>query len=95
MKKIISKITGFLESLPKDRLLHFIAGALIVALCATVRGFAPFAWTAAVLAGMLKEYHDSKTGGNADVRDFAATVAGAFMMQSFVWFYLMIWLCNG
>lgn len=91
MKKIISKITGFLESLPKDRLLHFIAGALIVALCAAVRGFAPFAWTAAVLAGVLKECHDSKTGGNADVWDFAATATGAFTMQSFVWSYLIIW----
>lgn len=95
MKRIFAKIAGFLGSIPQDKLLHFIAGALIVALCATVRGFAPFAWSVAVLAGLLKEYHDSKTGGNADVRDFAATVAGAFMMQSFVWFYLMIWLCNG
>lgn len=91
MKKIISKITGFLESLPKDRLLHFIAGALITALCASVKGFEPFAWSVAVLAGLLKEYHDSKTGGNADVRDFAATAAGAFTMQSFVLFYQIIW----
>lgn len=43
MKRIFAKIAGFLGSIPQDKLLHFIAGALIVALCATVRGFAPFA----------------------------------------------------
>lgn len=91
MKRIIAKITGLLGSIPPDKLLHFIAGALIVALCAFVKGFAPYAWVAGVVAGMLKEFYDSRGNGSVEVLDFAATTAGALTMQMAVWFYLIIW----
>lgn len=91
MKSIFAKITGFLGSIPQDKLLHFIAGALIVALCAFVKGFAPYAWVAGVVAGMLKEFFDSRGNGSVEVLDFAATTAGALAMQMAVWFYLIIW----
>lgn len=91
MKRIFAKITGALGSIPQDKLLHFIAGALIVALCASVKGFAPYAWVAGVVAGMLKEFFDSRGNGSVEVLDFAATTAGALTMQMAVWFYLIIW----
>ena len=91
MKRIFAKITGFLGSTPQDKLLHFIAGALIVALCAFVKGFAPYAWVAGVVAGMLKEFFDSRGNGSVEALDFAATTAGALTMQMAVWFYLIIW----
>lgn len=91
MRKILAKITGLLGRIQQDKLLHFIAGALIVALCAFVKGFAPYAWIAGVVAGMLKEFYDSRDNGSVEVLDFAATTAGALTMQIAIWFYLVIW----
>lgn len=91
MKRIFVKISGALGSIPQDKLLHFIAGALIVALCSFIKGFAPYAWVAGVIAGMLKEFYDSRGNGSVEVLDFAATTAGALAMQMIVWFYLIIW----
>lgn len=91
MKRIFAKITGFLGSIPQDKLLHFIAGALIVALCAFVKGFAPYAWVAGVVAGMFKEFYDSRGNGSVEVLDFAATTAGSLAMQIAIWSYLVIW----
>lgn len=91
MKRIFAKITGALGSIPQDKLLHFIAGALIVALCASVKAFAPYAWVAGVIAGALKEFFDSRGNGSVELLDFAATTAGALTMQIAVWLYLIIW----
>ncbi len=91
MKRIFAKISGALGSIPQDKLLHFIAGALIVALCASVKGLAPYAWVAGVVAGMLKEFYDSRGNGSVEVLDFTATTAGALTMQIAIWFYLVIW----
>ena len=91
MKRIFAKISGALGGIPKDKLLHFIAGALIVALCAFVKGLAPYAWVAGVVAGALKEFYDSRGNGSVELLDFAATTAGALTMQMAVWFYLIIW----
>lgn len=91
MKRIFAKISSALGSIPKDKLLHFIAGALIVALYASVKAFAPYAWVAGVVAGALKEFYDSRGNGSVEVLDFAATTAGALTMQMAVWLYLIIW----
>nr|DAI60448.1 MAG TPA: putative periplasmic lipoprotein [Caudoviricetes sp.] len=91
MNRILAKISGALGSIPQDKLLHFIAGALIVALCAFIKGFAPYAWVAGVVAGMLKEFFDSRGNGSVEVLDFAATTAGALAMQIAIWSYLVIW----
>lgn len=90
MKRLFAKILGALGSIPQDKLLHFIAGALIVALCSFIKGFAPYAWVAGVIAGMLKEFYDSRGNGSVEVLDFAATTAGALAMQMAVWLYLII-----
>lgn len=91
MRKILAKITGLLGRIQQDKLLHFIAGALIVALYASVKGFAPYAWVAGVVAGVLKEFYDSRGSGSVELLDFAATTAGALTMQMAVWLYLIIW----
>lgn len=91
MRKILTKITGLLGRIQQDKLLHFIAGALIVALCSFIKGFAPYAWVAGVVAGMLKEFYDSRGNGSVEVLDFAATTAGALAMQIAIWSYLVIW----
>lgn len=91
MKRIFAKITGALGSIPQDKLLHFIAGALIVALCAFIKGFAPYALVAGVFAGVLKEFYESRGNGSVEALDFAATMAGAVVMQIAVWLYLIIW----
>lgn len=91
MRKILAKITGLLGRIQQDKLLHFIAGALIVALCASVKAFAPYAWVAGVVAGALKEFYDSRGNGSVEALDFAATTAGALTMQMAVWLYLIIW----
>ena len=91
MKRIFAKISSALSCIPQDKLLHFSAGALIVALCAFVKGFAPYAWVVGVVAGALKEFYDSRGNGSVEVLDFAATTAGALTMQMTVWFYLIIW----
>lgn len=91
MKRIFAKISGALGSIPQDKLLHFIAGALIVALCSFIKGVAPYAWVAGVVAGMLKEFFDSRGNGSVEVLDFAATTAGSLAMQMIVWLYLIIW----
>lgn len=91
MRKILTKITGLLGRIQQDKLLHFIAGALIVALCSFIKGFAPYAWVAGLVAGVLKEFYDSRGNGSVEVLDFAATTAGALTMQMAVWLYLIIW----
>lgn len=91
MRKTLAKISGALGSIPQDKLLHFISGALIVALCSFIKGFAPYAWVAGVVAGALKEFYDSRGNGSVELLDFAATTAGALTMQMAVWFYLIIW----
>lgn len=60
-------------------------------MCAFVKGFAPYAWVAGVVAGVLKEFFDSRGNGSVELLDFAATTAGALTMQLAVWFYLIIW----
>lgn len=91
MKRIYDKITKGLGEIPQDKLLHFIAGMLIVALCSVVEGFAPCACVVGVVGGALKEFYDSRGNGSVEALDFTATAAGAITMQIFVWLYLIIW----
>lgn len=91
MKRIIAKISGALGSIPQDKLLHFIAGFLIVAVCSLYEAFAPYACSVTALVGFCKECYDRRYGGNVDVWDFAATLIGAVTMQIFVLLYLITW----
>lgn len=65
-----------LSDIPKDKILHLAAGAL-VALAACLlfsTGWAGVA--AAFLVGCAKEWYDAKHGGVVDFLDTAATVLG-------------------
>ncbi len=91
MRKTFAKITGLLGSISQDKLLHFIAGFLIVAVCSLYEALAPYAWNIATLVGFCKERYDSRHDGNVDAWDFAATLIGAVTMQIFVILYLITW----
>ena len=91
MRKIIAKVLSLLGRVPQDKLLHFVAGILIVTVVALWKLLAPYAWTIGVIAGACKEWYDKRNGGEVDVWDFAATVFGAIVMQGLVWLYLVTW----
>lgn len=94
MNKIIEKLKAFrewLDKIPQDKLLHFIAGAMTVALFALIKPFAAYAWTMGVIAGIIKEWYDGGHGGSREFNDFLATSIGAFSMQAAVWLYLLIY----
>ena len=63
--------------MPRDKILHFIAGAAIAGALSLV--FDPLVgFAAGVLAGAAKEVRDKHTeGATADWMDFVATVGGA------------------
>ena len=63
--------------MPRDKILHFIAGVFISGLVSIV--FTPaIGLVAGVLAGATKEIRDKHTdGATADWMDFVATVGGA------------------
>lgn len=88
---IFKAVLSWLGGIRQDRLLHFVAGLLIVAVCALWHVLAPYAWVLGVLAGVGKEVYDERSGGYADAWDFAATAAGAFAMQAVIWAYLLMW----
>lgn len=91
MKKTFAKITGLLGSITQDKLLHFIAGFLIVAVCSLYEALVPYACGVAALVGFGKEWYDSRHDGNVDVWDLAATLIGAVTMQIFVLLYFIAW----
>lgn len=91
MKRILAKISGALGSITQDKLLHFIAGFLIVAVCSLYEALAPYAWNVATLVGFCKECYDRRHDGNVDAWDLAATLIGAVTMQIFVVLYLITW----
>lgn len=91
MRKIVAKVLSVLGKVPQDKLLHFVAGMLIVGVTALCVPLAPYAWIPGVIAGACKEWYDRRNGGDADVWDFAATVFGAVAMQGLVWLYLLAW----
>lgn len=91
MRKIWNRIVAVLGGIKKDKLLHFIAGMLIVALLACIKTVAPFTLVFGLVAGVLKEWWDSKNGGSVEHKDVIATWLGAVVMQMLVWLYLLIW----
>lgn len=91
MWKAVNSVLRFLGSIPQDKLLHFIAGAMTVALVSVVRCLAPYSVLFGILAGALKEWYDSRHGGSVELMDFVATTAGAGVMWMAVWLYYITW----
>ena len=80
------KIITTLCSIPNDKMLHFIAGLMIVAVTAIVFPCAAnYAVVSAVVAAFFKEAIDEFDYGEWDWWDILATVIGGVVMQLIIW----------
>ena len=83
IKKILTAILKWLGSIPSDKLLHLIAGAVIAAFFALVIPYtAEICVLFAAIAGVAKEAFDLY---RYFVCDLAYTKAGGFIIQIFAW----------
>lgn len=84
--KILKKVIDFLGTIPSDKMLHFIAGLMIVAVTAIVFPCAAnYAVVSAIIAGFFKEAIDEFDYGGWSWRDILATVIGGVVMQIIIW----------
>lgn len=63
-------------TIPKDKLLHFVAGSIASIVVYVVTLDATIALAFSVLLGIGKEVYDSRGHGTVDVLDAVATVLG-------------------
>lgn len=83
MRKIWDKIVAWIQSIPSDKKMHFVAGAFVSAFVCIALGF-KVCIVGAVAVGLLKEAFDKWTSGEWDWWDFVATCLGGLLIQSFV-----------
>jgi len=81
-RKIWDAIVSFIGKVPKDKLLHFIAGLVIAAFAALVLGMKA-CFIPALFAGLLKEFFDLWTTDKWDWGDIVATLAGGLVIFAF------------
>lgn len=85
----MNKFFEFLCNIPSDKMLHYIAGLIIVAVLAT---FFPKAadhvWLGAVILGFGKEIYDLFADGKFDFVDLGATILGGLTIQILIWISL-------
>ena len=72
-------ILRFLLSIPQDKLLHYIVGALIYEICCHFMHWG-IAFIVVFLVSVAKEFYDVMTGGKADIMDIAAAMLGSLTM---------------
>lgn len=83
---MLKKIINTLISIPSDKMLHFIAGLMIVAVTAIVFPCAAnYAIVSAIIAGFFKEAIDEFDYGGWSWWDIAATAIGGVVMQLVIW----------
>lgn len=83
---MLKKIINTLGTIPSDKMLHFIAGLMIVAVTAIVFPCAAnYAIVSAVITGFGKEAIDEFDYGGWSWWDIAATVIGGVVMQLIIW----------
>ena len=70
-------VQEFINKLPKDKLLHFIAGVLIYQ--STVWFIGYYAIIPVVICAIGKEVYDRYYGGTVDVYDTVATILGGIV----------------
>ena len=63
-------------TIPRDKLLHFVAGSICSAFIYAVSGNLTLAIVASVALGIAKEIYDSRGHGTVEVLDAVATVVG-------------------
>lgn len=89
MRKIWDKIVAWIQGIPADKKMHFVAGAFIAAFFGLALGM-KVVIVPAVFAGFIKEFFDMwTTDQKFDWWDFLATCLGGLLMQIFV--LLNIW----
>lgn len=77
---------AWLGGIARDKLLHFIAGALIATFFALVMPcLARWCVVFAILVGVAKESIDQYRYNGWDWVDLAYTVGGGFIIQIFAW----------
>lgn len=83
---MLKKTINTLGPIPSDKILHFIAGLMIVAVTAIVFPCAAnYAVVSAVIAGFFKEAIDEFDYGGWSWWDLVATVIGGVVMQIIIW----------
>lgn len=83
---MLKKILNSLGTIPSDKMLHFIAGLMIVAVTAIVFPCAAnYAVVSAIIAGFFKEAIDEFDYGGWSWWDLVATAMGGFVMQLIIW----------
>ena len=83
---MLKKILNTLGTISSDKMLHFIAGLMVVAVTAIVFPCAAnYAIVSAVIAGFFKEAIDEFDYGEWSWWDLVATVIGGFVMQIIIW----------
>ena len=73
-----------------DKVVHFLAGALIALVTLLVTKSGPWSIATATIAGACKEWWDSRGYGTVEFADFIATVAGGIMAVGSVELYVYI-----
>lgn len=82
----MNKFFEFLCNIPSDKMLHYIAGMLIVAITMTAFPFTmDAAFLTAVVAGFAKEVYDLFHDGEFGWVDFVATILGGLTIQVLAW----------
>lgn len=71
-------VQELVNKIPKDKLLHFVAGVLIYSASAWLIGY--WAIGLVVIAGVGKEVYDYYYGGTEDVYDALVTIAGGVVV---------------
>ena len=83
---MLKRIINILCAIPSDKMLHFIAGLMIVVVTAIVFPCAAnYAIVSAIIAGFFEEAIDEFDYGGWDWWDIAATVIGGSIMQLVIW----------
>lgn len=84
IRKIWDAIVSLINKVPKDKLLHFIAGLLIGAFFALVLPtWAEWCFVPVLFTGVIKEFFDLWTTGEWDWWDFVATLSGGLIIWIF------------
>ena len=70
-----------IAQIPKDKLLHFIAGMLSTAIVAMFPFMEYFGFVGAIIAGVGKEVWDKVSYGDFNLKDLLCTFLGGAVMQ--------------
>lgn len=87
-KKAMKKIFQLIVSIPHDKLLHIIAGMIVIMLVLRLVSFIGIpgmiariiALIAVILTGVLREVYNKKHGGVFDKKDLYATISGGLIV---------------